>query len=302
MTNVTVSYKDQNGATQTATQALAITATYPYATATFTGLQFYVPTNDSSNIDVFVGTPTVASGATSGAAINALISGGGTSGANNDFRSINAAGTPLTNVNGTGSGTSGPNLASNGTFYVFKSIPTFAMLAAPSTVPSSGSALYRFSITADPAGAVEWTHLKFNVATSDTVATADQLSNAYLVDEAAPSVNLLDNTTTSASTTINSITIDLTQNATQAKYQQIAAGSSKIYDLYATVAGYTTGSTISLSLASDSGFVTPTTAAGVGKNTVWSDRSAPGHTTGTSDWAGGFLLKDFTTNTTSYSK
>ncbi len=62
VTNVTLSYKDVNGATQTVTQPLTVNAAMPFATATFTGLTMYVPINDSSNLDVFVGTPTVASG------------------------------------------------------------------------------------------------------------------------------------------------------------------------------------------------------------------------------------------------
>jgi hypothetical protein len=306
VTNVTVSYKDANGATQTATQALSVNAANPYATATFTGLTMYVPTNDSANLDVFVGVPTIASGATSGAAINVSIDGGGTSGANSDFRALNGAGSALTNVNATGSGTTGPVLASNGTFYVFKSIPTVAMQTVTNSVPTTGNALYRFSITADPAGAIEWTHLVFNVATSSTVAS-NMLTGVYLIDEAAPAVNLLDNASTnvnlnSASTTSTTITVNLLQNTVQPTYQQIAAGATKTYALYGTVAGFTTGSTLTISLASDSGFTAPVAAASVGKNTIWSDRAATSHSTTSADWIGGYLLKNFTSNATSYSK
>ena len=284
VTNVTVSYKDQNGATKTATQALAVDATKAYATATFTGLGMYVPTNDSANIDVMVGTPTIASGAVSGAAINVTLDAGVNSGV---FLAQNGAGTTITEVSGTKSYTS------NGTFYVRKSIPTFAMLSSNASAPSSP--LYRFSITADPAGAIEWTKLSFDVAT-----TSATLTKVYLTDEAS-GANLLDNTTDSASTTDNKITVDLTQNATQPKYQQIAAGATKTYDLFGTVAGFTTGSTLTISLASDGSHVAngDTTVSG---NVVWSDRSSSGHDTTTSDWTNGYLLKNFTTNSVTYSK
>jgi hypothetical protein len=301
VTNVTVSYKDVNGATQTATQALAVTPTSANAIAQFTNLTMYVPANDSANLNVSVGIPTIASGATSGAAINVSIGGGGTNGSDGTFKAVNAAGTALTNVNSIGSGSTGTKLSSNGTFYVYKSVPTFAMQTVTSAVPTTGNALYRFSISADPAGAIEWAHLMFNVATSSTSGNP-MLTNVYLVDEAAPSNNLLDNTSTSASTTQTTITIDLTKNSTQPQFNQIAAGATKTYDLYGTVANFTTGSTLTISLASDSVAVPPVGEALVNKNTIWSDRSAAGHSLTTADWTGGYLIKNFTSNATSYSK
>jgi len=286
VTNVTVSYKNASGASQTATQALSVSASAPYATATFTGLAMYVPMNDSANLDVSVGTPTTASGATSGAAINVTLDTGATTGT---FLATNSAGSTLAIVN------SGTNVASNGTFYVRKSIPTFAMLSTGVTVPSTGTPMYKFSITADAAGAIEWTKLVFNIATSSATVT-----NVYLTDDAS-GTNLLDNTTTSASTTATTITVDLTQNATASTYAQVAAGATKTYNLYGTVAGFTTGSTVTLSLASDAATVANGAASASG-NTSWSDRSATSHTTSTSDWTNGYLLKNFTSNATTYSK
>jgi len=89
VTNVTLTYKDVNGATQTASKPLAVAATNvagQYATATFTGLTMYVPANDSANLDVSVGTPTVASGATSGAAVSVKLDLGGAASGNGTFR------------------------------------------------------------------------------------------------------------------------------------------------------------------------------------------------------------------------
>lgn len=291
VSSVTVSFKDVNGATLTQTQPLAVSAAMPFATATFTGLSMYVPVNDSSNLDVFVATPTIASGATAGAAINVSLNTGNSSTAiDNTFVAQNSASTNLTVVN------SGTDIASNGTFYLRKSIPTFAMLSTGVTVPSTGTPIYKFSITADPAGAVEWTKLVFNIAT-----TAATVSSVYLADDAS-GTNLLDNTTTSASTTATTITVDLTKNATQPTFQQVAAGATKTYNLYGTVASFTTGSTITLSLASDGSAQTPVAAGSVSGNTVWSDRAATSHTISTADWTNGYLLKNFTSNATTYSK
>ncbi|MFZ1075403.1 MAG: peptidoglycan-binding domain-containing protein [Minisyncoccia bacterium] len=299
VTNVTVSYKDVNGATQTATQALAINSANQFATATFTGLTDYVPANDSSNIDVYVGTPTVASGATSGAKINVSLDEGNTSTAvDNTFRAINSAGAAIT----TPTGGSGLTLASNGTFVVRKSIPTFANVATGNSVPSTGSPLYKFTISADPAGAIEWTHLRFNVSTTSTTVT-----NAYLTDDSS-GASLLD-TGTYASTTATTITVDLpTNNNTLAKYAQVAAGATKTYDLYGTVSGWPTGASLTISLAADTGTAqnntaTGTVAASPTVGFVWSDRSStnPSHSISSSDWTNGYLLKNFTSNATTYS-
>ena len=292
VTNVTVSYKNQGGATLTATQALSVSAAMPYATATFTGLGMYVPMNDSANLDVMVGTPTVASGATSGAAVNvSLNTGNATASLDNTFNATDSSGSALTVVN------SGTDIASNGTFYVRKSIPTFAMIPTGVTIPVTGTPIYQFSITADAAGAIEWSKLVFNVSTSSASAST-MLTGVYLAD--SNGINLLDNTTSSASTTATTITVDLTKNATQAKYQQVA--TSKTYSLYATVAGFgVTGSTLTVSLAPDTSPVANGAASASG-NTSWSDRSATTHTISTSDWTNGYLLKNFTGNTTSYSR
>ncbi len=218
----------------------------------------------------------------------------------NTFRAVNSAGgsitVPTTSVVQT--------LASNGTFYVRKSIPTFAMVPTNNSVPSTGSPLYKFSISADPAGAIEWTHLVFNIGTS----TITGVTNFYLTDDASGN-NLLDSTSNSATTTGTTVTVDLTKNAQQAKYQQVAAGSTKTYDLYGTVSGYgATGSTLTISLAADGGVATNGSADGTSPavsgtpNVIWSDRSASGHSVSTFDWTNGYLLKNFTSNALSYSK
>lgn len=297
VTGVTLKYKDPSGTTQTVTQPLQALSTTAYATATFTGLNMYVPQNDSANLDVYVGTPTIASGATSGAGVAVTLDlGGANTGANNTFRALNGAGTATTSIN------SGVAITGHGTFYVRKSVPTFAMLSTGNAVPASGSPVYRFSVTADPAGAVEWSKVKFNVSTSSSPAVT--LTGVYVVDEAAPGVNLLDNTSTSASTTATTVTIDLTKNANQPKYQQIAAGSTKTYSVYGTVAGFgSAGSTLTMGLAPDNFPLSANEAATTGSgSTEWSDRSASSHSISSLDWTNGYLLKNFTSNTTVYSK
>ncbi len=298
VTNVTLSYKDINGATKTQTQPLAVNAAMANATATFTGLAMYVPMNDSSNLDVYIGTPTVASGATSGAGVVVTLDTGNTSTSiDNTFSATNSAGSSLTVVN------SGTSIASNGTFYVRKSIPTFAVPAGQggSIVPTNP--IYRFSVTADPAGAIEWSRLTFTVATTSTTLTA-----VDLVDEST-GTSLLDNNTSSASTTQTSITVDLTKNSSKAQYAQVAAGSTKTYDINGTMGAFGTGASITIKLAQDTGAPSANAAAStLTTNVVWSDRSVSPHVppslgvTSSSDFTNGSYLKNFTTNSVSYSK
>ena len=295
VTNVTLQYKDANGATQTVSQPLAVNADKAYATAAFTGLTMYVPTNDSANLDVYVGTPTIASGAVSGAGIKvALVTGErGTT----LFRAVDSSGSATSTING------GTNVTSGGTFYVRKSIPTFAMIPTGLTVPATGSPLYKFSITADPAGAIEWTKLTFNLATT----ASETVTNMYLTDDSTG--NAITNQKNASSNT--AVAFNLPTDGNGVTYQQVAAGATKTYDLYGTVAGFTTGSTLTISLAADTVPVANAAAASVasgsetnptGPRVIWSDRSATSHTTSTSDWTNGYLIKNFTSSAVSYSK
>ncbi|MFI5260318.1 MAG: hypothetical protein ACHQU0_00805 [Candidatus Paceibacteria bacterium] len=196
---------------------------------------------------------------------------------------------------------------------VRKSIPTFAMGNPGSTVPATGMPLYRLTISADPAGAIEWSKLTFGV----TATKGTMLSNLYLVDHDAPSVNLLDTTSSQlttvgsgtasgVATTLYTITINLLGNSVQPQYAQIAAGQTKTYDLYGTVSGFSTGSTLTIALSPDTSPVTSASAAVIAANpiagnVVWSDRSSAVHTITSSDWTNGYGLKDFT-NAIGYSK
>ena len=294
---ITLSYKDVNGVTQTAQAYLAVNQSLVNATATFTGLTMYVPSGSNADLLAYVSTPTIASGGSSynisGLGVNLALD------TANDtlFRAVNGAGAPLATIN------SGVNITSGGTLYVRGSIATFGVPAGQggNFVPSNP--LYRFTISADPAGAIEWTRLNFTISTTSTT-----LSNVYLVDESTGN-NLLDNKTTSASSTATGFLVDLTKNATVAQSQLVAAGSTKTYDFDGTISAFGTGAGLTISLAQDNGNPAANgTATAVSGNVVWSDRSASPHTSpavgvpSSSDFTNGALLKNFTTNSVSYSK
>ncbi len=281
-TGVTLSYKDVNGATQTATAAIAASSTAT-STATFSGLSFYVPVNESADLSVLVGIPTIANGATSGAAITAtLLHAVG-------FQAVDSTGNATTSI-GTANVASSANTG-YGKMYVRKSIPTFAGQSLSSSAEPVGSDLYKFTVTADVAGAVDLGQVSFKVSTTTVNVTA-----WHLYDATSGSLGSALNATgvNANSSGIVKIAPDTTV--------QIGAGQTKTFVVRAdTITGsWTTASAIHVNLASaDTSFVANNTKSALkaGNNYVWSDRSASGHSDSTSDWTNGLLLKDVLTGT-----
>ncbi len=291
VSNVTLKYKNSAGVEQTASQALSLSSgDQPYATATFTGLSFYVPLNDSSDVDVYVDIPTTTSGAKSGAAISAVLD------ANEGFKAIDSAGTSDTTL---ASADVTSVTTGYGTKYVKKSIPTLARLTTGYTANTvaSGIGLFRFTVTADAAGAVEWREISFSI-TSSGVTTSDW--TLYDVTGSAIAVNTTASNVVGGGPVIICPDVNCGSGNT---VEQIGAGSSKTYELRAgTVTGWgNSGDTLTLNFADDTSAVVNNTAENLhaGQNMVWSDRSATSHTTATTDWTNGYLVKDMDSDTRS---
>lgn len=280
VSNVTLKYKNSAGVEQTVSQALALSSgVQTHATATFTGLTMYVPLNDSTDLDVYVDVPTTTSGSKSGAAISVLIDAG------EGFKAIDGAGTSDTTA-----ATSDVNSAASsgyGTKYVKKSVPTLTRLTTGYTANTvaSGVDLYRFSVTADAAGAIDWRELSFTVTTVGAEFTTFQL---YDVTGTATQIGA-DVTSLAAST----LQFCPGTSCTIGEAEEIGAGSTKNYAIRATVANWgASGDSVTISFAEDTSAVVNAAAASVSGNMTWSDRSATSHSTTTSDWTNGYLVKD----------
>ncbi len=281
---LTLSYTDANGATQTATGATTLVSGGP-ATVTFTGLSFYVPKDDSADVKVLVGIPTIANGATSGAAITTtLLHATG-------FQAIDSTGNATTSV-GTANvaGASG----SYGTMLVRKTLPTFAGQSYTTTsMPNSGTDLFKFNVSADAAGAAELYKVSFNVSTS----TGGEALTDFTLYDVTSGTPVSIGTATNANSS-NIVTI------TPTNVISVGAGSTKTFTLRAgTYTGvWGTHNSITVSANSADGSVAANAAAAsVSGNYVWSDRSAASHDTTTSDWTNGYLLKNLTDGTYSFS-
>jgi hypothetical protein len=289
VSSVTLKYKNSAGVEQTVSQALTLPSTVEsHATATFTGLTFYVPQNDSADIDVYVDVPSVASGAKSGAAISVSLDAG------EGFKARDGAGTEDTSL-----ASADVNSAANtgyGTKYVKKSVPTLARLTTGYTANTvaAGVGLYRFTVTADAAGAVDWREISFAVSTT----TAD-FANFRLYDVTGSAVAV------GPVTEVNGGVLSICPgtSCTNGEAEEVGANSTKTYELRAgSVSGWGgAGDTITISFNEDSSAIANAAASTLhaGQSMVWSDRSANSHSSTTSDWTNGYLVKDTDNDTRS---
>lgn len=304
VSSVILKYKDAAGLDQSSTQVLTTDTTSPYATSTFSGLTFYVPQNDSRDLDVYVSIPTIASGASTGAAISALLS------YNTGFNATDSAGNASTSI-GTVDLTSVST--GKGTMYVRKSIPVLSSVALDSTSFTSGSnvAIGRAKVTADSAGDVGWKKIVFAISKSAQVSLG-----------ATTTITLWDGgtqvggtfATTSATVglgTMEAFSSEATTGATSGNLvfiatneQQITAGSSRTYELRAgTLATGGTGSqfvsvtvpqTATTSITAAYATIEPAAPLGdVNESFVWTDRSSIStiHSQTTLDWTSDYLVK-----------
>ena len=132
VTAVTLKYKNASGASQIAASLALSGGSQTHATATFTGLTFYVPQNTDANLDVYVGVPTVASGANfRRSAISAVLD------YNEGFKAVDSAGTTDTSL-AAADLNSAATTGGKGTMYVRKVYPN-PLPVALTRQPAAGS-------------------------------------------------------------------------------------------------------------------------------------------------------------------
>jgi hypothetical protein len=201
-----------------------------------------------------------------------------------------------TGDSGTAETTVGSADLTGNSFYNRKSKPTFAKLDA-GTDPVNG-ALYKFSVVADNAGNIEIKQLSFTVTT-----TACDVTSLYLYDPSS-STTLTDDT--KPVTAVQGAAVAGIVGAQDDDVLTIGT-TAKTYELRGAVTGYgTAGDGITVGFKQDTAYVANGTAYAKGadlvdagaanKYNIWSDRSASAHTTATSDWTNGYLLKDMTSS------
>jgi len=255
------------------------------------------------------------------------------------------------------------DLAGN-TMYLRQSKPTLAAATLPTTLLNTGDVtLYKWTVSADSAGAISWKRIAFNItgtlaskaitaSSSDpTYGTTDGIY-VYVTGGAGSMIKMINNfkvwdvtngayltaTTTAfdgtaVTTTVNAI-IRADADASNGYYvlfipdteEQIAAGSSKTYELRGTVlnnAALSTGDGILTKVADLSTTATTSSYGDVSRDAVtftkqdkssvsnyattsasflWSDRSNGSHTLYTADWTNDYKINGLPTATLSLSK
>jgi len=299
--SVKLRYKNSLGATEEKTGSLTLSsgAQQTHATATFTGLDFFIPADDSGDVDVLVNIPTLSSGASSGKTISVLIDNGVTDG----FRAVDSSGTATTTLDG--ADLDGSATAGSGDFVVRGSIPTLS--STPITdalVAGSDQVIGRFTVSANSGGSMGWRKAVFAINKTAAV-TLDATTTVKLYRMPA-NVSVAGSFSTTTGSQANQSQM-FTTTATSGDIifiadseQQLAAGASQLYELRTTVGGLAAGSNLSVRIANpNTTSATSTTfanmnAGGAGNATntfVWTDRSATSHSATTADWTNDYLVK-----------
>ncbi|MBT4209314.1 MAG: hypothetical protein HOE19_00115 [Candidatus Komeilibacteria bacterium] len=268
-TGITLDYPTASG---TATANGIFIASGDDYYATFTGLDMFVEADNEASVTVKIHTTTIASGGTSGA------SGTVTFVYNSGFKAVGSSGTTVSSAGSA-------NLSGN-TMYLRKSKPTFAKTVISATTPSSDSALFKFTVVADSLGDVDIKQLGFTVTTTGTTVTALKLYN----------------TDTGLAITDTGVDADssgyvkLLVGAVDDDVERVGT-TTKNYEVRGTITGWgQSADEITVGFKQD--VAAATNAAADTQNgsyyNVWSDRSATSHTTATTDWTNGYLIKEMT--------
>ncbi|GEM_PF-3193385 len=279
---VKLRYKNEAGNTVTSPgQVLTTSSTQGNATATFTNLNGFIEADETMAVEVLVDTVDTDVNGASGATINVTLD------YNNGFKAVDAAGTQSTSVGSA-------DVSSDGTFYVRKTIPTFAQVDLSGN-PTSGNALYEFTVSADAQGRVDIKKITFDVITSGVTITD------FYLREKGSSTDI--NDTDPESDSGNDVEIFAGTNNDD-DVIAVSAGSSKTFQLFGTVTGWgDDGDSVTITFAEDSSAQAPVSSASLTSSAelIWSDRSATSHTTITADWTNGFLIDDFGSDVQSFS-
>jgi hypothetical protein len=204
------------------------------------------------------------------------------------------------NSNGVETTVPGLSLSSN-SFYAYKTKPTIALSALPSTVLNPGTqTIAKFSITSDAGGPISWRKLVMSYATATPSGTFT-LSNFNIYEDSNQSTPLTGVTVTVG--TGSNTTVTFTSSSTD---QQVSG--TKTYVIKADIGGtgIVTGASLQTSFTnSGETFTAPTNAGNLIASTarfVWSDESVIPHSDTSADWNNGFLVKNLPTDSQTMTK
>ncbi len=305
---VTLKYKDADGVSRSASKDLdPSTGVQTHATATFTGLTFYVPKNDEADLVVTVNVPTIADNTTSGSAISVVLD------FNEGFKATDLSGTEDTTL--ASADLDSAATTGKGTMYPRKSIATISSTSITETLSAgTDQVIGKITIKADAVGAITWKKIAFTVNKTAAV-TVGATTTVALYNRGSTDINGIFTSANTAITGTFATTTGGHVTQTQAftvlatsgilvfeatSEQQIAANSSVTYELRGTVGGLASGNNnISVSVAAPNTSATTVAYATIhtqvgdtGESFVWSDRSSSAvHSETTTDWTHDYLIQ-----------
>lgn len=250
------------------------------STVTFSGLTWNVPANTNKVLTakLVLGSVGVGAGSTGASQLLTLT----------DFTAINKS----TGVSAAGTES---NPAGNA-MYTYAATPTITNVALPTTTLNTGTqTVSKFAVSTN-GGSIGWKKLIFTITKS--ISGTDTLASATLWDADTNTQVAGTATFTGSVEADNDTAGGLTFVATNE--QQISG--TKTYYLKMTVAGtLANGDNMSVyidqlptSFAASNDY---TTVAATTATFVWSDLSASGHSTSTTDWVNSYLVKNLPTDT-----
>ncbi len=208
-------------------------------------------------------------------------------------------------------------LVSGNTFVIRKTQPTVATVASSTTLINGEMTVYKFSVTAASNADVTLKQFNLNMSRSGVaLGSYCVFENGTALDSSLYTIRGYD--IAGVASPIDLTTANVLVQANDGgrisvlfnTERTVAAGTTKVYDIKATISGAALGDSLTHVLADDA---SETNIAGANMGTavdvigdndsnfVWSDTSADAHSTSTADWTNGFHVKTLPTSARSLS-
>ena len=274
--------------------------------ADFSGMEFVVPKDSSKTLTVKAVLNSISGGATTGADLQIAFDTDASTAPSNtgsfEYRGTNSSTVVTTQENTVDADTTGRQKV------LRKTKPTVSLAALPTSTLINGTMiLSRVTVTADSAEQVSLKSVTWTVTKSSTLIAITNGGGQTMVREVGQGSHITGAVNLASACAASGGTACVI-TSTFGSEQVIAAGTSKTYELVATVATAASNFSITTNIGSDAVLITAALdntgpGADVGDslqgdgndyNLIWSDNSAIPHDdldNGSSDWTNGFYVK-----------